>query len=87
MGHIIYFHVEEWAKAIDYRHHVGVTAIYGDPAGTRLVFMDAKSKGYLYNAVINEVIPISDLPARLSVEGPSVKGRSNCISLRNKHHY
>ncbi|KAJ8943661.1 hypothetical protein NQ318_005663 [Aromia moschata] len=65
MGHIIYFHIEEWAKAIEFRHSIGVTGIYADPAGTRLVFLDAKTKGYVYNAVTNEVIPITNLPNKV----------------------
>lgn len=51
MGHIIYFHIEEWSKAIEYKHNVGISNIYLDPAGTRLVFIDIKGLGYVYNAV------------------------------------
>lgn len=51
MGHIVYFHVEEWAVAIEYKHNVGINNIFVDAAGTRLVFFDAKSQGYLFDAV------------------------------------
>lgn len=52
MGHVVYFHVEEWARASQYKHAVGLVEIFPDLAGTRLVFLDIKSHGYLYNAVI-----------------------------------
>lgn len=51
MGHIIYFHIEEWAKALEYKHTIGIMKLYADPAGTRLIFFDMKNKGYLFNAV------------------------------------
>lgn len=51
MGHIVYFHVEEWAIAVEYKHSVGVNNIFVDSAGTRLIFFDVKSQGYLFDAV------------------------------------
>lgn len=51
MGHIVYFHIEEWSKAMEYKHIIGITKIHTDPAGTRLVFLDSKAKGYLFNGV------------------------------------
>nr|CAI5868921.1 unnamed protein product [Callosobruchus analis] len=64
MGHIIYFHMEDWARALEYRHAIGITSIFVDLAGTRLIFLDIKTKGYIFNAVLNEIIPIPDLPAK-----------------------
>nr|CAH7760831.1 unnamed protein product [Callosobruchus chinensis] len=64
MGHIIYFHMEDWARALEYRHAIGITNIFVDLAGTRLIFLDIKTKGYIFNAVLNEIIPIPDLPAK-----------------------
>lgn len=51
IGNIVYFHVEEWSVACEHKHTVGITDIYADPAGTRIVFIDIKSQGYVYNAV------------------------------------
>lgn len=51
MGHIVYFHIEEWSKAMEYKHIIGITKINADPAGTRLIFIDSKIKGYLFNGV------------------------------------
>lgn len=65
MGNIVYFHVEEWAIASEFTHPVGVTNIWADPAGTRLVFIDIKGQGYVYNAVINQNVVIPDLPNKV----------------------
>lgn len=51
MGHIVYFHVEEWAVSVEYKHNVGINSIFVDSAGTRLIFFDVKSQGYLYDTV------------------------------------
>lgn len=51
MGDIVYFHVEEWAVAIEYKHNVGINHIFVDSTGTRLIFFDVKSQGYLFDAV------------------------------------
>lgn len=51
MGHIVYFHLEEWAQATEYKHSIGISNIFVDPAGTRLVFIDVRTKGYVFNAV------------------------------------
>lgn len=51
MGHIVYFCIDEWAKAMEYKHLIGITKIHADPAGTRLIFFDSKAKGYLFNGV------------------------------------
>lgn len=51
MGHIVYFHVEEWAFANEYKHAVGISSIFPDSIGTRLVFCDIKSQAYVYDAV------------------------------------
>lgn len=51
MGHIVYFVVEEWALASEYKHAVGINSLHVDSAGSRLVFIDIKSLGYVYDAV------------------------------------
>lgn len=51
MGHIVYFHIEDWAVANEFSHDVGITELFVDPAGARLVFLDIKGKGYVYNGV------------------------------------
>ncbi|XP_044727730.1 WD repeat-containing protein 19 [Chrysoperla carnea] len=61
MGHINYFFLEDWKMSIEYKHVIGIKNIFIDPGGTRLVFIDDKSQGYLYNPVINQVTIINEL--------------------------
>ena len=35
----------------EFRHVVGVRKLYPDPSGTRLIFVDDKSDGFVYNPV------------------------------------
>lgn len=51
MGQLIYFCVEDWKIANEYKHAVGITDIFVDPAGTRLIYFDIKRHGFLYSAV------------------------------------
>lgn len=51
MGQVQYFCIEEWGFANEFKHSSGIVEIFVDPAGTRLVFLDVKSKGFVYNAV------------------------------------
>lgn len=47
-GVIQYFYIEDWQFVNDYRHPVSVKKIFPDPNGTRLVFIDEKSDGFVY---------------------------------------
>lgn len=51
MGHLVYFHIEDWAVSNEYKHTVGINSVFGDSVGTRLVFCDSKSQAYVYDAV------------------------------------
>jgi hypothetical protein len=51
-GGIHYFSIEDWQFVNEYRHLDGIRKIYPDPSGTRLIFIDEKSDGYVYNPVI-----------------------------------
>ena len=50
-GGIHYFSIEDWQFVNEYRHVDGIRKIYPDPSGTRLIFIDEKSDGYVYNPV------------------------------------
>lgn len=50
-GQVQYFCIEEWSFANDFKHNIGILELFVDPAGTRLVFLDMKSEGFVYNAV------------------------------------
>lgn len=51
MGDIVYFCIDEWNISMQYKHSVGIVDIYVDPAGTRLIFIDTKKQGFVFNAV------------------------------------
>lgn len=66
-GVIQYFYIEDWQFVNDYRHPVGVKKIFPDPNGTRLVFIDEKSEGFVYCPVKDATYEIPDFP-------PTIKG-------------
>ncbi|XP_073898544.1 kelch-like protein 5 isoform X6 [Castor canadensis] len=66
-GVIQYFHIEDWQFINDYRHPVSVKKIFPDPNGTRLVFIDEKSDGFVYCPVNDATYEIPDL-------SPTIKG-------------
>ncbi|XP_069058187.1 WD repeat-containing protein 19 isoform X2 [Pleurodeles waltl] len=66
-GVIQYFYIEDWQYVNEYRHTVGVKKVFPDPSGTRLVFIDEKSDGFVYCPVNDSVYEIPNL-------SPSIKG-------------
>ena len=50
-GGIYYFFIEDWNYVNEFRHVVGIRKLYPDPSGTRLIFVDDKSDGFVYNPV------------------------------------
>lgn len=51
MGSIFYFFIEDWKMINEYRHSIGIREMYAEASGSRLVVVDDKSEGYLYNPV------------------------------------
>ncbi|XP_008585750.1 PREDICTED: WD repeat-containing protein 19 [Galeopterus variegatus] len=66
-GVIHYFYIEDWQFVNDYRHSVSVKKIFPDPNGTRLVFIDEKSDGFVYCPVNDTIYEIPDF-------SPTIKG-------------
>nr|XP_045017612.1 WD repeat-containing protein 19 isoform X2 [Jaculus jaculus] len=66
-GVIQYFYIEDWQFVNDYRHPVGVKKIFPDPNGTRLVFIDEKSDGFVY-------CPANDATYEIPDFSPTIKG-------------
>ncbi|XP_073198367.1 WD repeat-containing protein 19 isoform X2 [Lepidochelys kempii] len=66
-GVIHYFYIEDWQYVNEYRHPVSVRKIFPDPNGTRLVFIDDKSDGFVYYPVNDGVHEIPNFP-------PTIKG-------------
>ncbi|XP_045690432.1 WD repeat-containing protein 19 isoform X2 [Phyllostomus hastatus] len=66
-GVIQYFYIEDWQFVNDYRHPVGVKKIFPDPNGTRLIFIDEKSDGFVY-------CPVNDATYEIPDFSPTIKG-------------
>lgn len=62
MGDLFYFFIEDWKTVVEFRHSVGIRAIYPDLSGTKIVLYDAKSEGYLFNPVSNDLIKVPEFP-------------------------
>ncbi|KAI0219650.1 WD repeat-containing protein 19 [Lamellibrachia satsuma] len=67
IGGIHYFYIEDWQYVNEFRHVVGIRKIFPDINGTRLIFIDDKSDGYVYNPVNDNIVEIPDF-------SPIVKG-------------
>ena len=39
----------------EFRHVVGIRKLFPDPSGTRLIFVDDKSDGFVYNPVSTDL--------------------------------
>ncbi|XP_049328400.1 WD repeat-containing protein 19 isoform X1 [Astyanax mexicanus] len=59
-GLIQCFYIEDWQSVNEYRHPVGIRKVFPDPNGTRLVFIDDKSDGFLYCPVDDSLFEIPD---------------------------
>ncbi|XP_013417652.1 WD repeat-containing protein 19 [Lingula anatina] len=66
-GGLHYFFIEDWQYVNEYRHMVGIRKIFVDPTGTRIIFIDDKSDGFVYNPVNDQVVEIPDF-------SPTTKG-------------
>eukprot|EP00002_Diphylleia_rotans_P001793 TRINITY_DN11025_c0_g1_i1.p1 TRINITY_DN11025_c0_g1~~TRINITY_DN11025_c0_g1_i1.p1 ORF type:complete len:1293 (+),score=269.64 TRINITY_DN11025_c0_g1_i1:166-4044(+) len=58
VGSIHYFHILEWAMVNEYKHSNPIRKIFANYSGTRLVFVDSKLNGFLYNPVNDQVIEV-----------------------------
>lgn len=61
-GNIVYFSLEDWTVVNNFRFEVGVTHIFPNPDGTRLVFIDETHAAYVYNPVDDHVTPVEKFP-------------------------
>ncbi|XP_023685243.1 WD repeat-containing protein 19 isoform X1 [Paramormyrops kingsleyae] len=66
-GVIQCFYIEDWQYINEHRHSVGIRKIVPDPSGTRLVFIDDKSDGFLY-------CPVNDSVFEIPSFSPTIKG-------------
>ncbi|XP_055530330.1 WD repeat-containing protein 19 [Wyeomyia smithii] len=62
LGNVIHFSLERWSTVTQFRHQVGIKALYCDLDGTRIVLIDDHSHGFVYISATEETIRIPDLP-------------------------
>ncbi|MCI4395062.1 hypothetical protein PGIGA_G00175990 [Pangasianodon gigas] len=65
-GLIQCFYIEDWQSVNEYRHQVAVRKVFPDPNGTRLVFIDDKSDGFLYSPVDGSLFEIPDFSSTIT---------------------
>ncbi|XP_064484193.1 WD repeat-containing protein 19-like [Ornithodoros turicata] len=61
-GTLEFFFLEDWVMVNQYRHSCGIQKIYPDTSGTRIVVIDDRSKGYVYNPVNDDAVNIPEFP-------------------------
>ncbi|ELT93993.1 hypothetical protein CAPTEDRAFT_173399 [Capitella teleta] len=67
IGSIYYFFIEDWQFVNEYRHITGIRRIFPNQSGTRLIFIDDKSDGFVYNPVNDNIVEIPEF-------SPTTKG-------------
>ncbi|KAK3532252.1 hypothetical protein QTP86_011841 [Hemibagrus guttatus] len=65
-GLIQCFYIEDWQSVNEYRHQVAVRKVFPDPNGTRLVFIDDESDGFLYSPVDSSLFEIPDFSSTIT---------------------
>ncbi|XP_037504482.1 WD repeat-containing protein 19 [Rhipicephalus sanguineus] len=61
-GFIEFFFLEDWTIINRYKHSSGIRQLHLDPSNTRLVALDDRSQGFVYNPVNDHVIDIANIP-------------------------
>ena len=50
-GHLVFFYLEDWTVVNEYRHTMGLRHVFPEVNGTRVVFVDERSEGHIFNPV------------------------------------
>lgn len=58
VGHLVHFSLEHWSMIIQYRHSIGIRAIFTDLEGTRIAFVDDHNEGFVYMPVRNYLLDL-----------------------------
>ncbi|XP_077544266.1 intraflagellar transport protein Oseg6 [Haemaphysalis longicornis] len=62
-GLIEFFFFEDWTIINRYRHSAGIRQLHLDPSNTRLIVLDDRSQGFVYNPVNDHVTDIANIPS------------------------
>ena len=52
----------DWTFLNEYRHVTGIEHLFSDINGSRLIFIDDKNDGYVYNPVNDNIVEIPSIP-------------------------
>ncbi|CAG0902490.1 unnamed protein product, partial [Darwinula stevensoni] len=64
-GGIYFFHLEDWTMASEFRHTTGVRDLFLQLGGLHLFLLDDRVSGHIYNPVLDETVPVPDLPSKV----------------------
>ena len=65
MGGVSYFFLEDWVTVQEFKHGVGIKEIHPEPNGTKVILVDVKGQGHVYNPVNDEIALIRDFPDKV----------------------
>ena len=85
MGGVSYFFLEDWVTVQEFKHGVGIREIHPEPNGTKVILVDVKGQGHVYNPVNDEIALIREFPDKvgiLSMLDRSVLTMSQCNLCR-----
>ena len=54
-------------KKILYRHNAGIKSVVPEPNGTKLILLDVKASGYVFNPINDELLVIRSFPENVKV--------------------
>ena len=69
MGGVSYFFLEDWVTVQEFKHGVGIKEIHPEPNGTKVILVDVKGQGHVYNPVNDEIALIREFPDKVGEEG------------------
>jgi len=62
IGHLVFYSLEKWDSCTIYRHSMGIRQLFMDIEGTKVIFIDDHSQGYVFLPVVEEALLIPDIP-------------------------
>ena len=65
MGGVSYFFLEDWVTVQEFKHGVGIREIHPEPNGTKVILVDVKGQGHVYNPVNDEMALIREFPDKV----------------------
>ena len=77
MGGVSYFFLEDWVTVQEFKHGIGIKEIHPEPNGTKVILVDVKGQGHVYNPVNDEIALIREFPDKVGEEGAKSVSRTD----------